>query len=175
LEGEIQSWRVQYWNLEKKQENEVSPELKYTEIDLKEIINKVNRQHISAQNELMNKMNVLEIEINKLNKRSHENPGNLRQFTSPERSYDLKNIGKIQKNINSEKKDKVAASANVAFKTLKFKNIGESERKTKVAIFSNSLGNENQTVSHLGGMVKKETKNNNFVSYTEKILRKMKK
>ena len=182
LESEIESWRIQYWNLEKKvkkNEFEMKPDLKYTEMDLQEILNKVNRQHTQTRKELISKMNVLEVEINNLSRRNGENKGTVKVFTSPEKANNLRTLGNPILNTTSEKKDKVGMIGGV-FTTLKYKGNGQSEKKIntgKVAVFSTSMGNENQLV---GGMnnntAKKESKSNgNVLSYTEKILRRMKK
>ena len=188
LESEIENWRIQYWNLEKKvkkNELEMKPDLKYTEMDLQEILNKVNRQYSQTRNELMSKMNVLEVEINNLSRRNGENKGNLKVFTSPEKANNLNNLrtlGNPLLNTTSDKKDKVGMTGGV-FTTLKYKGNGLSDKKNnagKVAVFSTSMGNENQLG---GGMnnnnnntAKKESRNNgNALSYTEKILRRMKK
>ena len=194
LEGEIENWKVQYWNLEKKvKKNElnINPELKYTEIDLKEILNKVNRQHFHTQNELLNKMNVLEHEIKNLSRKNiniYENPINLKQLASPDKNFEAKTIKNQQnqqiiKNAQSEKKSKTNNIPLGFYNTLKIKNVGESDKKYgyKIGIYSNSLGNANNTTmtSLSGYLAKKENavvgRNNTLGNYTEKILKKMRK
>lgn len=181
LESEIESWRIQYWNLEKKvrkNEFEMKPDLKYTEMDLQEILNKVNRQHTQTRNELISKMNVLEVEINNLSRRNGESKGTLKVFTSPEKTNNLRTLGNPILNTTSDKKDKFGVTGGV-FTTLKYKGNGQSEKKNnagKVAAFSTSMGENQLVVGINNGTAKKENKSNgNALSYTEKILRRMKK
>lgn len=180
IEEEIQKWKIQYWNLEKKakKKENMNPELKYTEMDLNDIISKVNKKHINTQNELINKMNVLENEINKL---SRKNPITLRQLVSPEKKKDEKEHQQnLKKNIQSEKKDKLMTQPLGYFKISNQNN--NAERKIyKYGLYSNSLGNSNQ--SNLHNMTELNSKKpilNSIsktqpINYSEKVLRKMKK
>lgn len=180
LENEIESWKIQYRSLEKKvkiNESLNNPELKYTEIDLKDIVNKVNRNYFNTQNELLNKMTVLEIEINKLSKKNYGNSINSKRIIAPTRGLEVNNASKPQlysKYIQSEKKDKTSNLHLGLFKTIKPKIFGNNG---KLGIYSNSLGNSNNNVmmNVLSSLRKKESIITKNMTYTEKILRKMKK
>lgn len=185
IEEEIQKWKIQYWSLEKKakKKENMNPELKYTEMDLNDIISKVNKKHINTQNELINKMNVLENEINKL---SRKNPIAIRQMVSPEKKKEEKEKQpNLKKNIQSEKKDKLITQPLGYFKVSHLNNNNNNnnaERKIyKYGLYSNSLGNSNQ--SNLHNMAELNSKKpilssinkTQPLNYTEKVLRKMKK
>ena len=164
LEEEIKNWRVQYWNLEKqyKKNQFESSTMKYTEIDLKEIVNTVNKESSNEKNELLKKVKVLEAEIEEFNaKKTVRNfeeinaKKTVRKFENFEEFNAKKSRNFGAKIAQSEKKDQG--------------NLVRNSEATgyKLGIYSNSLGNATN--------VKKDQKITKNSTYTEKILRKMKK
>lgn len=181
IEEEIEKWKIQFWNLEKKTNKKLNfnDDCNYQEIDLMEISSKEMKKPIESQQiEFFNKENLDNCEI--LPKKNIENSHQFKKTLLVTQEKTIKSsqgqikIAQSERKIDPSKKNKeqlILCKPN--------NNLYNMERKIyKYGFYSNSLGSSSQNKACVLEFQSKSKKYNlvdKTLNYTEKSLLKMRK